>query len=73
MSDTWHVMPVNDLIEHEDHDCACLPTTEPVKRDNGSMGWVVVHNSFDGREVRERARTREAERRARYDTRGETL
>lgn len=47
-----HVLPVGDLIEHEDvgDDCPCGPTTEPVKRDDGSIGWVVVHHSLDGRE-----------------------
>lgn len=36
-----HVLPVNDLIEHEH-----VPT------DNGD-GWVIVHNSLDGRELHE--------------------
>lgn len=50
-----HVLPRNDLIEHVDvgDDCPCGPTTEPVKRDDGSVGWVVVHHSLDGREAAE--------------------
>lgn len=45
-------MPVNDLIEHVDSDeCLCGPTTEPVERDDGSIGWLVVHHSLDGREL----------------------
>ena len=53
-ADTWHVMPVNDLIEHVDDDCPCGPTTHPVKRDDGSIGWVIIHHSLDGRELAER-------------------
>lgn len=50
MSD-YHVVPVDDLLEHEiEEDCACLPETKPVERDDGSLGWVVVHNAWDGRE-----------------------
>jgi hypothetical protein len=54
MSNTVHVEPVNDLIEHEDSDgCVCGPTIEPVPRDDGSMGWLVIHHSLDGREAHE--------------------
>lgn len=51
MSDNYHVFPVNDLLEHDtdSEDCACLPVTEPVERDDGSMGWLIVHNAWDGR------------------------
>lgn len=46
-----HVLPVDDLIEHETtDDCPCGVTPETVKREDGSMGWVVVHHSLDGRE-----------------------
>lgn len=47
-----HVLPRNDLIEHVDvgDDCPCGPRSEPVKRDDGSIGWVIVHHSLDGRE-----------------------
>ncbi|TYP82049.1 hypothetical protein [Blastococcus xanthinilyticus] len=49
-----HVVPRGDLIEHETTEfCACGPRSEPVKREDGSMGWVVVHHSLDGREVSE--------------------
>lgn len=52
MSDTIHVLPVNDLIEHEDEgeDCPCGPRVEAVFREDGSNGWIVVHNALDGRE-----------------------
>lgn len=54
MSDTAHVVPVNDLVDHEDSDeCPCGPTSEPVKRADGSVGWVVIHHSLDGREKSE--------------------
>ena len=46
----YHVYPVNDLIEHETDggDCACGPTTEPVEREDGSIGYVVTHHSLGG-------------------------
>jgi hypothetical protein len=52
---TVHVLPVGDLIEHEDEgdDCACGVAIEPVPADDGSFGWLIVHNSLDGREARE--------------------
>lgn len=50
---TVHVLPVNDLIDHLDEDCVCGATTEPVPRDDGSMGWLVTHHSLDGREAYE--------------------
>jgi predicted GH43/DUF377 family glycosyl hydrolase len=36
-----------------DDECLCGPTTEPVRGEDGSMGWLVVHHSLDGRELRE--------------------
>ena len=47
------VVPINDAIDHDEfsEDCPCGPTPEPVKRDDGSMGWVLVHHSLDGREI----------------------
>lgn len=55
MSDTVHVYPENDLVEHDTGgaDCLCGPITEAVPRDDGSFGWLVVHHSLDGRESRE--------------------
>ena len=50
--DIIHTYPVNDLVEHDTGggDCICGPTTAPVPRDDGSMGWQVIHHSLDGRE-----------------------
>ena len=46
-----HVVPVDDLIEHDTiGECACGPTDQPVKRDDGSIGWIAAHHSLDGRE-----------------------
>lgn len=50
---TIHVIPIGDLITHvtdDDGDCACGPTTEAVKRDSGTTGWLIIHHSLDGRE-----------------------
>ena len=54
-SDVVHVYPVDDLVEHdlEGEDCVCGPTVEAVFREDGSNGWVVKHNSLDGRELSE--------------------
>lgn len=54
-TNTIHVVPVNDLIEHDSDggECPCGPTTEPVMRDDGSNGWLVTHHSLDGREALE--------------------
>lgn len=52
-SDDVHTMPISDLIEHQFDDCPCGPTTEPVPRDDGSMGWLIIHHSLDGRELNE--------------------
>ncbi len=44
MSDSYHVIPVEDLIEHDssgEADCICGLGTEPVKRDDGSMAWLI--------------------------------
>lgn len=51
---TLHVLPVNDLIEHEDSDdCICGPMSTLIRRGDGSDGWIVTHNSLDGRELNE--------------------
>lgn len=51
-ADILHVIPLDDLIVHtEDDECACGPRAEPVERKDGSIWWVVVHHSLDGREA----------------------
>lgn len=55
--DVLHVAPVGDLVGHDtstsEPDCVCGPRVDPVKRDDGSMGWLIVHHSLDGREKTE--------------------
>jgi hypothetical protein len=50
--DVIHTYPVGDLIEHEleGDGCPCGVTVEPVKRDDGTFGWLYIHHSLDGRE-----------------------
>lgn len=49
MKDTWHVLPTNDVEEHEESIfCHCNPTQY-----NFDEGPVIVHNAFDGRELYE--------------------
>jgi len=51
---TLHVMPVGDLTTHDPEDsCACGPEAVPVKREDGSVAWMIVHHSLDGRESAE--------------------
>lgn len=47
----YHVLPVNDLKEHEESEnCNCGPETEYYEN-----GMVIIHNSYDGREIVEEA------------------
>lgn len=60
MTDHIHVVPnQNDQTAHDtsttEADCVCGPTVEPVVRDDGSMGWLIVHHSLDGREQHQNA------------------
>ena len=49
-----HVLPDDDAITHtEDDSCVCGPRIEPVERPDGTVGWLIVHHSLDGREDRE--------------------
>ena len=55
-ADHVHVMPINDLVEHEwddNGDCPCGPEVQPVERDDGSIGWVYIHSALDGRDLGE--------------------
>lgn len=43
----WHILPRNDADEHEETSvCKCEPTVKTV-----DGGVLIVHNSFDGREL----------------------
>jgi hypothetical protein len=50
---TAQVVPDDDLIRHDSDDCVCGPTVEPIPRDDGSYGWLVIHHSLDSREHHE--------------------
>lgn len=56
-SDTWHVIPVNDHIEHEDHDCPCGTEVEIIPRDGLPDAYIYAHRALDGRELIERGET----------------
>ena len=53
MSIIRHVIPADDLMEHStgtrNEDCVCGPESQPLKRDDGSMGWLIIHHPLDGR------------------------
>lgn len=50
-----HVVPVGDLVEHDTDGpgCVCVPRVEPVQREDGTIGYILVHLSLDGRELNE--------------------
>lgn len=54
MTHTLHVTPIGDLVGHDtstaEADCVCGPEVRPVTDDDGSIGWLLVHHSLDGRE-----------------------
>lgn len=44
----WHVLPCNDLKEHDESStCSCDPTVEVLENSD----LMVIHNAFDGREA----------------------
>ena len=53
MSDvaTVHITPENDVLEHVEGECACAPRTNLVTQNGTCIAWIIVHNSFDGREA----------------------
>jgi hypothetical protein len=57
VTDLLHAVPLGDLIDHDtrtsDSGCPCGPETRPVKRDDGSYGWLLVHHALDNREATE--------------------
>ncbi|MEU9444656.1 hypothetical protein AB0D42_27995 [Streptomyces sp. NPDC048304] len=49
-----HVMPLGDAVEHvSDDDCVCGPTAKMIKAEDGSVVWLMIHHSLDGREITE--------------------
>ncbi len=54
---TLHVLPVNDIIEHEeDFNCVCGPDVQFNNPETGEFyddGPIVKHHSLDGRELSE--------------------
>lgn len=54
MTNTLHVTPIGDLVDHDtstaEADCVCGPEVRPVIHEQGSIGWMLVHHSLDGRE-----------------------
>lgn len=52
--DKFHVSPIDDLIEHytDGDGCHCEPRTKYLTDDEGDGYLIVLHNSYDFREVR---------------------
>ena len=50
-----HIIPINDLKQHKElTTCECCPS---VQFENGEM--IIVHNSYDGRELNEQKNGRQ--------------
>lgn len=50
MSQTQHVMPTADLVQHEPTEhCVCAPAIKRADTPDGD-GWIYIHHSLDGRE-----------------------
>lgn len=42
----WHILPINDLIEHEERStCDCNPSVEIIE--GGDL--MIIHTALDGR------------------------
>ena len=52
-STSVHIIPTDDHGEHDETECICGPTHQPVIRDDGSCGWITIHASLDRRETTE--------------------
>ena len=49
-----HVVPLGDAVEHTSYDdCVCGPTAKLIKTEDGSIHWLMIHHSLDGRELDE--------------------
>lgn len=61
MSERLHVVPIEDLVEHNTNgdDCLCGPEHELVPGKDGSDNWLIIHHSLDGRELAEHEQERE--------------
>ena len=57
MTETLHVVPIDDLIEHQTDgdECICGPDCELVQRDDAPDMYLYSHHSLDGREIHETA------------------
>lgn len=56
MRDAFHVMPENDLVEHElSDDCVCRPDVEFVNPESGESydEPLVIHHALDGRDLQD--------------------
>lgn len=59
MINKYHILPINDLEEHEKDGVVCK--CRPEIRIEDEYNWLIVHNSFDGREWKELADKRNYE------------
>jgi len=62
MINKYHVLPVNDIEEHQEEGVVCH--CKPEIRIEDEDSWLIIHNAFDGREWEELADKRNYETRS---------
>jgi len=50
-----HIVPIDDLAPHHVEECGCDAHVTPHVAADGYASWRVSHNSFDRRELTEKA------------------
>ena len=54
MSNTVNIFPINDIEEHQmDGKCKCNPKVICQILNEEEYAYIIVHNSFDRREIQE--------------------
>jgi hypothetical protein len=57
VTNTLDAVPQHDIAGHDtsttEPDCVCGPEVRPATQEDGSVGWLLVHHSLDGREQAE--------------------
>jgi len=54
MTIKYHIIPINDIVEHKESiDCPCVPRVEMGYDLGGEDVEVIIHNAWDQRELAE--------------------
>lgn len=47
-------IPLDDLLPHRTHKCACKPKVETLRSGSGRPSFLVIHHAHDARETAEK-------------------